>query len=227
MLSRLLKLLYPPRCVFCGGIIHIDKVPEICDKCRDKLPQIKRGPGIRRSDRFESLNVLYPYEGIVKESITRFKFHDKPSYFRTYAALLKDRISENIDFDTIDAIASVPLHSSKKLSRGYNQAQLISRRLAYLMKKPDLSKLLVRIKKTESQSKLEGENRKTNVRGAFEVRHPDRLTGMTILLVDDILTTGSTINECCRVLKAAGVPAIHAAVIASGRFSFSEQVKID
>ena len=223
MLSQALKLFYPPRCVFCGEIVHIRKTPEICDGCSRKLPRSDRGLGIRRSDRFDSLSVIYPYEGIVKESITRYKFQDKSSYFRTYAALLKDKITENIDLEKIDAVMSVPLHRSKKLSRGYNQAQLISRRLAYLMKKQDISNLLTRIIKTESQSGLEGEKREDNVRGAFEVRHPERLSGKSVLLVDDILTTGSTINECCRILKAAGVRAVHAAVIASGRFSFTVQ----
>ena len=223
MLSQALKLFYPPRCVFCEEIVDIRKTPEICDECSRKLPRRERGLGIRRSDRFDSLSVLYPYEGIVKESITRYKFQDKSSYFRTYAALLKDKISENVDIETVDAIMSVPLHRSKKLSRGYNQAQLISRQLAYLTKKQDISNLLIRIIKTESQSGLEGEKREGNVRGAFEVRHSERISGKTVLLIDDILTTGSTINECCRVLKEAGVRVVHAAVIASGRFSFSVQ----
>lgn len=112
---------------------------------------------------------------------------------------------------------SVPLHRRRKIRRGYNQSLLISERVAGKLNKPDISRLLLRTKNTEAQSGLEGDKRSSNVKNAFKVKDAGCLKNSTILLIDDILTTGSTINECCKVLKEAGAAKVHAAAAASGR----------
>ncbi|MDD4493295.1 MAG: ComF family protein [Eubacteriales bacterium] len=212
-----LKLLYPPRCIFCGEIISIRKEPEICDECSGKLPFIGKNIGIRGDDRFDSLSILFSYEGIVKTSLQNYKFHDKPAYFRTYALLLAERIGKDLDTERIDMLMAVPLHRSRLLVRGYNQSRLISRYIGRKIEKPDMTRLIIRARKTEIQSKLAGVQREDNVRGAFTVKHREKIAGKTVLIIDDILTTGSTINECCRVLKEAGAQEVHAAAVASGR----------
>lgn len=172
---------------------------------------------LSRSDRFDTLTVLFPYNEMIKDSLTGFKFHGKQSYFRTYADLLHEKLTEFINTDEIDYVMSVPLHRRRKIRRGYNQSQLISERVAAKLKKPDISKLLLRTRNTEAQSGLEKVKRNENVKNAFRVRDSDCLKGSTVLLIDDIITTGSTINECCKALKSAGVAKVHAAAAASGR----------
>jgi competence protein ComFC len=219
-LNYALKLLYPPRCVFCGEIISIRKEPEICNNCIKDISFFGRSTNVRREDRFDSLSVLFSYEGIIKKSLQNFKFHDKPAYFRAYASLLVERIRKDTNLDKVDMLMAVPLHRSRLISRGYNQSRLISRYIARQTGKPDMSKIIVRTRKTEVQSKVAGPHREANVLNAFRVKCNDRIKGKTILIIDDILTTGSTINECCRVLKEAGAKTVHAAVVASGRANF-------
>lgn len=215
--SGLIKLLYPAKCVFCSEIITSRRSKDICEDCYAKLPHIGWRGEISRSDRFDTLTVLFPYNEMIKDSLTRFKFHGKQSYFRTYADLMHEKLSELINTDEIDYVMSVPLHRRRKIKRGYNQSQLISERVADKLGKPDISKLLLRTRNTEAQSGLEKDKRNENVKNAFRVRDSDLLKGSIILLIDDIITTGSTMNECCKALKLAGVAKIHAAAAASGR----------
>lgn len=114
-------------------------------------------------------------------------------------------------------IISIPLHHKKELSRGYNQALLISKALSRELKIPECSGVLKRIKYTDAQSLLKKGDRSINVKGAFRVINSDMIKDKSILLVDDILTTGSTANECSKVLKEAGARIVDAAVIASGK----------
>lgn len=172
---------------------------------------------MRGSDRFDTVTILFPYDDMVKESLARFKFQGKQSYFRTYADLLHEKLSELINTDEINYVMSVPLHRRRKIRRGYNQSLLLSERVAAKLKKPEMSGLLLRTRNTEAQSGLERDERSANVKDAFSVKTSDCLKNSTVLLIDDIITTGSTINECCRALKNAGVLKIHAAAAASGR----------
>jgi ComF family protein len=157
------------------------------------------------------------YSGIIKHAVVRYKFYNKSSYYRTFAGLLADSVKKMTCGSKFDIIISVPLHRVKRRNRGYNQSLLISRVLSRKLGVPEGSKYLSRARNTDSQSLLSGEKRHINVLNAFRVDYADKVVGKDILLVDDVLTTGSTLNECCRVLKAAGAGRVVAAVIASGR----------
>ncbi|MGE5614010.1 MAG: ComF family protein [Bacillota bacterium] len=160
---------------------------------------------------------VFHYTGMVKESLIRFKFYNKPSYYRTYARLIADRLSKITGKEQYDIVMSVPLHRHKEFSRGYNQAYLISRALSRELGLPEASRLLRRYRYTENQSLLDKQKRHQNVKGAFDVLSPRKVNGKSILLVDDILTTGSTLEECSRMLKLAGAKKVTAAVVATGR----------
>lgn len=116
-----------------------------------------------------------------------------------------------------DIIISVPLYKEKERVRGYNQSQLISRILSRETGIAENSGLLLKVRDTGRQSLLNRKERSLNIKDAFQLTNKDRVKGKTVLLVDDILTTGYTVNECSRILKEAGAKWVTAAVVASGK----------
>lgn len=221
LIKWLSRLIYPPRCIFCGLLLETDTAVEICSGCHDRMPFLEKkvfslDNGSNTSG-CDGVICICKYSGIVKESLIRFKFYDRPGYFRTFAGLLSERINELLGARGFDMLISVPLHKNKELSRGYNQAYLISRSMGRELGIPDRSGLLERIRCTDAQSLLRKGERQQNVTGAFRVTDPEKVRDKSILLIDDIITTGYTINECSRVLKESGALSVTAAVVASGR----------
>jgi len=123
-------------------------------------------------------------------------------------------INGQIATDTLDLIIPVPLHRSKLVERGFNQAELLSKILAAGLNKEISCNNLYRVKKTSSQFKLKKTERFKNVEHGFACRYPDALYGKSILLVDDIFTTGATLNECAFSLKEAGAKTVTALTMA-------------
>jgi ComF family protein len=113
-----------------------------------------------------------------------------------------------------DVIIPVPLHRSRLRSRGFNQAVLLGELFSSRLSIPMQLDGLERIRPTEPQIELSAEDRRNNVKGAFAVKRPDRIQGKRILLLDDVMTTGSTVNECAKVLNKAGADAVIVATIA-------------
>ena len=221
LLEKLVNVIYPPKCIFCRQLLRYDTELHICGTCREKLPfsrevflAIRQGGGDSCCD--GAVSVLQ-YTGMVKESLIRFKFYRKPGYYITYARLIAYRLRNMTDVTRFNMVMSVPLHSQREFSRGYNQAYLISRSLGRELRLAEHSYLLKRSRNTETQSLLDKQNRHSNVQGAFRVTAPGKVKGKSILLVDDILTTGSTLEECSRMLKQAGASEVIAAVVATGR----------
>ena len=114
----------------------------------------------------------------------------------------------------VDALIPVPLHPKRKRERGYNQASLLARELARAKGKVMLKKNLVRIDYRPPQTLVEAQNREKNVKGAFALRNVEEIKGKTILLVDDVFTTGATLKECCRELVQGGAKEIKAITVA-------------
>lgn len=222
-LNRIKGIIYPPKCIFCRKLLSYDASINICRACYSGLPfaqtilmpvSASQDDGVNYCEGAVS---VFQYTGVVKESLIRFKFFNEPSYCRTYARLIADRLDKLVDISQYHMVMSVPLHKHKEFSRGYNQACLISKELAKVLRLPEGSRLLKRHRCTETQSLLDRQKRSRNVKGAFIVTSPVKLAGKYIILVDDILTTGSTLEECSRILKAAGAQKITAVVVATGR----------
>lgn len=221
LFESVMNLIYPPKCIFCQQLLDYSTVIHICSQCSAKLPFsdsaiIRTWPGDEVNYCDGALSV-FDYTGMVKESLIRFKFYNKPGYYRTFAKLIADKLNKLTNIEEYDMVISVPLHKHKEFIRGYNQAHLISKALSKLIKLPECSNVMKRERYTESQSLLDRQKRNQNVKGAFSVRLPQKAEGKTILLVDDILTTGSTLEECSRVLKQAGAVKVFAVVVATGR----------
>jgi len=219
--NRIINIIYPPSCIFCRQILSYDSDLQICGACYCDLPfsgeellATTQEDGDHYCDGAVS---VFEYTGVVKESLIRFKFYNEPGYYRTYAELIAEKLTKLVDIGQYHMVLSVPLHKHKEISRGYNQACLISKELSRKLKLPERSRLIKRCRYTEAQSLLDKEKRSQNVKGAFVVASPDRVAGKSVLLVDDILTTGSTLEECGRVLKSAGAVKVTAVVVATGR----------
>jgi len=218
------KLVFPPKCIFCSELLEYKEKLEICTKCIGKVPLIKDNSVFLKSFMhgvdaeavwFDGIFCTCEYKGIVKEAIIRYKYFGKYSYYRAFANLTAQRLKAVKNMDEFDMVISVPLHKRKERTRGYNQSLLISRALGKITGIPDKSRLLARIRHTDTQSLLHRNERYINVKDAFTVTDENEVEGKSILLVDDVLTTGYTLNECSKVLKKAGARQVYAVVVAA------------
>ncbi len=194
---------FAPSCPVCGRFFEGAGASHLCSACLEKGFPL----AIHRS--------FARYEGLLKDVILLFKYRG----FEILGAFLGDLLArafaeaEDI-WAGVEAIVPVPLHPRRKRRRGYNQAQLIARRLARQRNVELLDKHLVKIKDVPPQTSLEAGEREKNVRGAFGVRREQELAGKIVLLVDDVFTTGSTLRECSLVLRKAGVKETRAVTVA-------------
>lgn len=157
------------------------------------------------------------YSDSLKQSLKRFKFGNRTSYYRVFGKLLALKVQNTIQLNQIDIIIAVPLHKSKQKERGYNQAELIAGSAAKLLKIPLKTNILVKTNESRSQSMLSKQERLSNVEGLFKVINTQAIHKKNILIIDDIVTTGSTINQCSKALKQAGAGRVIAGVIATTR----------
>ena len=144
------------------------------------------------------------YEGDLMEAIHLLKYHKKTSLSQPLSDLARKTFFQFWDRDSIDFFASVPLHVKRLRERGFNQAHLLVRNWAKDEGIPVDGLTLSRSCWTEPQTNLSRSERRRNINGAFSISHPERIKGRKILLVDDVYTTGATVNECARVLMKAG-----------------------
>ena len=211
--SELLDLLFPPRCVFCRKFLKRGE-KSICPRCEGLLPYTN---GAERHGDFFSVCVapLY-YEGDVRESILRYKFHEATGYAKTYGRLMADCIRERLS-GRWDLISWVPLSRERYRERGYDQAMLLA--LACALELDDVAvSTLEKFKNVEKQSKIgSAEKRRANISGVYRAVDPELIADKRILLIDDIITTGATLSECARTLRDAGAKEVLCAAIACVR----------
>jgi ComF family protein len=153
---------------------------------------------------FEAARAATLYAGPARAVVERLKYRARTEYADAIVPLMLRTFAEHYAQIPFDGVVPVPLHRTRRRERGYNQSELLARGLAQELALPVLSASLVRTRPTPSQTRLGRQAREKNVRGAFEVRIPDSVAGKALLLVDDVCTTGATLNECARVLRAHG-----------------------
>ena len=224
-------LLFPRRCAVCDAI-SLPAGNFVCDSCRGKIRYIEEPICYRCGKRLadedaeychdcrntEHLYIkgygLYEYESM-KQSIYRFKYRKRQEYAVFYGQEVKNRLGSRIEAMKAQAFVPIPLHKSKRRSRGYNQSELLANELGKQFGIPVKNKLLVRVKKTVPQKELNPSERQNNLKKAFKIEEND-VKLKTIILVDDIYTTGSTIDAASEVLLAGGIEKIYYISLAIG-----------
>ena len=208
-LDRLLDLVYPPRCALCRRFL-MEKETGVCRFCRKKY----EGTSVRRELEHVSFCVApFRYEGQVRESILRYKFHGLTAYGAAYADFLAKCIDES--GISCDSITWVPLSRKRLRSRGYDQARILAEATAQRLGLP-CERLLEKRVDTRPQSGMgDAERRRENAKGVYACCAPEKVSGRRILLIDDIVTTGATLSECALTLKKAGCAEVFAAAAAS------------
>ncbi len=210
----LLDLLYPPKCTFCGKLLG-EEEHDICTACRLELPI--RGDTLDVGPYLEACSAALYYRGKVREAVLRFKFHGMEQYASTFAPLLAAAASAQLPMDGIDAVTWVPVSRKRRRKRGYDQAYLLARLAAKQLGKP-LESTLLKQRDNPAQSGITApEERRANVLNAYRLARGADVADKAYLLVDDVVTTGSTIGEAARVLLTAGAKAVYGAALASGR----------
>jgi ComF family protein len=172
------------------------------------------GDCIEKHPPFEAARGAFLYEGVIRDLIHRLKYDERVQCRRPLGLLMAERLAVFAAETSPHMIIPVPLHLKRLRQRGFNQAILLGEVLSREWQVPLERRLLRRIRWTEPQVNLKAEERAANVRGAFEVSRPESVRGKTVMLVDDVLTTGSTVKECSRVLKTAGVGSVLVATVA-------------
>lgn len=223
--SKMLDLLFPRRCPVCAGIV-MPKGGLICPDCMKKLSWVRRptckkcGKEVisgtieychdctRHKRSFEYGLGLINYNDIASRSMARIKYGNKREYLDFYAEAMVRKLGPRILSMKADALVPVPVHPSRMKTRGFNQAEDLSRRLSDRLRIPTDASILRRGKNTAPQKSLDASGRLRNLEQAFFV---DRLSAgiHALILVDDIYTTGSTIEACTRALKKAGVERVY------------------
>jgi ComF family protein len=199
------KPIEAPYCRQCGyafpsKVIEPDKA--LCGACR------------RRIYRFDFARACGLFQDPLKEIIHQFKYRSHPSLARPLAGRLATLYSAHQDELRADVIIPIPLHSRRERERGFNQSFELSKHLAKLTGIRVERRWLRRTRPTKVQAGLSRRERRLNMRGAFEVSGKAQLEGRSVLLVDDVFTTGATLNECARILKQQGAGKVNALTIA-------------
>ncbi len=205
------SVLAPPRCAACDS--PVPRLAVFCPSCASTVEVDGHGGG----------DAAFVYGGAVAQAIVRMKYESRPDLARPLGDLLWRSIASRAEALRDVLVVPVPLHPSRLAERGFNQSSLLARRVAGHLGAPFAPLALARGRDTPKQATLDREARLANVAGAFRTREPARVCGRAVLLVDDVATTGATLQACAHALRAAGAGAVATAVLArAGLFPAAE-----
>lgn len=205
--NNLLDLFFPPHCVSCNRIGFL-----LCKNCQKKISSLDSAIIFSlESNSLSKLIFIGSFQNdLLKEAIHKYKYENVFALAPVFSSILVKRIkNERIDFDLI---AYIPASVKRSKWRGYNQAELLAKEISRTFKKPLLTGL-TKSKETKTQVGLSRKQRERNLKSSFRYKGP-KLTEKVILLIDDVYTTGTTLNECALTLKKKGAETIYGAVIA-------------
>jgi ComF family protein len=230
-----LRAVLPVDCLSCARPLRKDPIPYFCDGCWDRIMPMS-GPScaccdqpfasnasntwspahrcqqcMERPPAYDRAWTLYPYIPPLQEAICALKYRKLFSLAKPLAALMIRALPEPLD---ADVIVPVPLHSSRLRTREFNQSVLIADHVGRHLRRSVSTTDLIRTVATEPQTSLTRSKRLRNLRQAFRVRNANSFTDRHVLLIDDVFTTGTTLNECAKVLRAAGAASVSALTLA-------------
>ena len=209
----LMELLFPSKCVLCRQLLKTGET-DLCGSCRADAPEY---PNRKIKLQFlDSFAAVWYYEGNVRASLLRYKFHNARSYSVSYGRILAMKLLREYP-DGFDVLTWVPVSRLRKLRRGYDQVELLAKAVGKELGMTPVP-TLKKIRNNRPQSRLKGvEARRANVLGAYRILENTDVKGKRVALLDDILTTGATAGECARVLLSAGAKEVHCAAMAAAR----------
>jgi ComF family protein len=233
----ILDFFLPRLCVFCGEVVQQEAPASICPACEAKLERVASplcsccgrlfpvregadhlcGPCQTEPPPFARARaaILYEEEGPSGQAIKRFKYNRRLDMLPVMHAWLQQPLCLTL-VQEADLLAPVPLHPSRLKQRGFNQAQLLAQAFP---EAPLERELLARQRHTPPQTSLRtSKERRDNVKGAFTVPRPELVEGKSVLLIDDVFTTGATVKECAKVLRRAGAREVNILTVARVRF---------
>ena len=210
----LLGLIYPPKCPFCGRILERGE-EGWCASCQEELPWTGPDDGKAVDGCDACLSPLW-YGDAVREAVHRYKFEGGRIHAKLFGRLMAQCLQDRWT-GRADLIAWVPLRPERRKKRGYDQAELLARRVGEAAALP-VAPTLEKIRAAGEQSRLQSEeDRRANIAGAYRALPGLDLAGKRVVLVDDVVTTGSTLGECAACLRSAGAEAVVGLTLARAR----------
>ena len=208
--QTILNLLYPPKCAFCRSLVSSERM--ICPDCEKKQPFTDSTSGRRMLGTVSLAVAPFKYEGSVRDALLRYKFHGLSCYSGIFGEFMaKEILKAGIE---ADMICWIPLSKARLRKRGYDQARLLAEEIADILQMP-CCPLLEKTKHNSAQSGMAGkEERIKNVSGVYLARANTVIQGKKILLIDDIITTGATMEEAAKELMRAGAACVYGAAAA-------------
>lgn len=236
MCRTTVDLLYPRQCRVCGETGRCGRFPFLCDDCfagakrlqppwceicalpfHGSLTGIARCPNCGdRKLHFDQARAAMHFRGPVRHAVHGLKYEHQLYWSQALCAWLLETPPPGWNLRGVDVIMPVPLHPVRERERGFNQAWLLARAFSKHWKIPVHRHGLVRARKTETQTHLDRDERRLNLHGAFRAPSPRIVSGKRVLLMDDVLTTGSTTSECARILREAGATSVLVFTLARG-----------
>ncbi|MBP5426758.1 MAG: ComF family protein [Clostridiales bacterium] len=208
MLKNFLKMFYPSRCIFCDKLIGFDEEFMVCDICYKKLTFLDHQ--VDRTEYCDEVRGVFVYDDMIKHVIQKFKYYHKAYLYKVFAKLM---VCSLRDYISGDVIVSVPLHKGREAQRGYNQSGLLAKEISRITN-IRYQDVLTRQKNTGALALCDKEQRSLYIKGAFKARDSKSIAQNKVIIIDDVFTTGATINECSKVLKENKAARVEAFVIA-------------
>lgn len=234
VLRDLSNVIFPPQCLGCAEILHQSDDHIFCPACEEKINFISGsicnicgttfpdspaeshlcGECLEKRPYFFCSRAVFRYENIILKAIHQFKYKRNIARGEILASFMADFSFPDIEFSGYSLIIPVPLHIKRLRERGFNQSLVLARSLGEKRQIPVDFSLLRRHKYALTQTASNKKERKKNIQGAFEVSSKGNITGKNILLVDDVYTTGATVNECSKTLIKAGAQKVSVLTLA-------------
>ena len=224
ILNNISNIIFPPQCISCATILQPSKEKVFCPTCRKQIKYLTRslcpicgmaffdspsenhlcGNCLEKKPYFSYARAVASYETIILDTIHKFKYGRDLAIGSALASFLADYPFPDFDFQSYSLLFPVPLHIKKLRERGFNQSLILANALGKKRRVDVNFSLLKRRKFTLTQTGLNKKERQQNIKGAFEVKDKKKVAGKNIILIDDVYTTGATLNECAKTLRKAG-----------------------